>query len=555
MTLNKSNILCLVVLFLFLIFGFFVSSGTIVSIYSDIGREFYVPWQMNEGQVLYKDIFNVYPPLGYQLNAFVMNLFSNDINSLFYMGLISSAFAICAVYFISKEYMNNMIAFLLSSLVIFSCVYYPYISNYISPYSYSVLYAMVTFLWAFFFLIKYFKTAKINLFYISSLFYGMSVCFKYEFIFFCLVLIGVICYKKMGLKKGLFSLLCIFFVPILSLATLFIQGCSLSELILALKDIISLSSANSVKALYTNMGFIPSFPTFFAAMKSLFFFALFCSIIFFYSNFIISRKIADIVKILLLIPIPVFIVIIFPLHYATSNAHFLGFGYFSIVILLINLFRKVENKELLLLLNIVAILSCFKCFGAISLSIYGTFFLPILLVNLVASLDTKKYFIPISCVLISLIYLYVKEDIYKFSFWKTDAYKITTNLYSDNNYFSERYSKLIPYINENIKPNEKLLVLPEGCMLNYLTKRKSDNKLYYLIPPNVDVFSQTSIVERLKLDMPKYIIVFSNYYKWYNTTTFANGYGVEIQKFIEENYNVIEEASDKYDKMYKLKEI
>lgn len=553
--LNRTDYIYLFLLFILLIFGFIVSSGTIVSIYSDIGREFYVPWQMNEGQVLYKDIFNVYPPLGYQLNAFIMKIFSNNINSLFYMGLGSSILAIGVIYLISKEYMNNILALLIGSLVIFSCVYYPYISNYISPYSYSVLYAMVAFLWAFFFLVRYFKTEKINLFYFSCLLYGMSVCFKYEFILFILVLLGTIFYKKLPIKNILLSLIGLILVPVLSLITLFIQGCSINDLTVALKDIMSLSSANSVTAFYINIGFIPSISTFIAAIKSLFFFSIFCLIIFFYSNFIISRKISGIVKIILLIPITVFVILILPFHYAVSNAHFLGFGYLSIVILLINLFRKVENKELLLLLNISAILSCFKCFGAISLSIYGTFFLPILLVNLIASVDSKKYLIPLCCVLVSIIYLYVKEDVYKFNLWKTDNFKISEKLYSDNNYFSKRYSELIPYINANIKPDEKLLVLPEGCMLNYLTKRKSDNKLYYLIPPNVDVFSQNGIIERLRENMPEYIIVFSNYYVWYNTTTFANGYGVEIQKFIEDNYNIVEKASGKYDKMYKLKEI
>ena len=553
--LNRTDYIYLFLLFILLIFGFIVFSGTIVSIYSDIGREFYVPWQMNEGQVLYKDIFNVYPPLGYQLNAFILKIFSNNINSLFYMGLVSSILAISAIYLISKEYMNNILALLVGSFIIFSCVYYPYISNYISPYSYSVLYAMVAFLWAFFFLVKYFKTEKINLFYISCLLYGMSVCFKYEYLLFGFVLIGTMYYKKIPVKKVLLSFFSIILVPVLSLINLFIQGCKINDLTVALKDIMSLSSANSVTAFYTNVGFIPSVPTFVAAMKSLFFFFLFCLIIFFYSNFIISRKFSGIVKIILLIPIPVFVILILPFHYAVSNAHFLGFGYLSIVILLINLFRKIENKELLLLLNITAILSCFKCFGAISLSIYGTFFLPILLVNLIASVDSKKYLIPLCCVLVSIIYLYVKEDVYKFNLWKTDNFKISEKLYSDNNYFSKRYSELIPYINANIKPDEKLLVLPEGCMLNYLTKIKSDNKLYYLIPPNVDVFSQNGIIERLRENMPEYIIVFSNYYVWYNTTTFANGYGVEIQKFIEDNYNIVEEASGKYDKMYKLKEI
>lgn len=471
------------------------------------------------------------------------------------MGLGSSILAITAIYLISKEYMNNILALLVGSFIIFSCAYYPYISNYISPYSYSVLYAMVAFLWAFFFLVRYFKTEKNNLFYFSCLLYGMSVCFKYEFILFILVLFGTILYKKLPIKNILLSLISLILVPVLSLINLFIQGCSVNDLIVALKDIMSLSSANSVTAFYTNIGFIPSVSTFIVAIKSLFFFSIFCLIIFFYSNFILGRKIPDIIKLLLFLPIAVFVILILPFHFATSNAHFLGFGYLAIVILALNLFRKVENKELLLLLNITAILSCFKCFGAISLSIYGTFFLPILLVNLISSVDSKKYLIPLCCVLISLIYLYAKEDIYKFNLWKTDNFKISEKLYSDNNYFSKRYSELIPYINANIKPDEKLLVLPEGCILNYLTKRKSDNKLYYLIPPNVDVFSQNGIIERLRENMPEYIIVFSNYYVWYNTTTFANGYGVEIQKFIEDNYNIVEEASGKYDKMYKLKEI
>jgi len=77
-----------VILFLLnlLIFTFFYGK---TSLFSDVSRELYIPIAMNNGEVLYKDIFNVYAPLGYQINEIIIKLFSDKINTNF-MGVIPS---------------------------------------------------------------------------------------------------------------------------------------------------------------------------------------------------------------------------------------------------------------------------------------------------------------------------------------------------------------------------------------------------------------------------------------------------------------------------------
>lgn len=53
----------------------------------DVSREAYIPWQMLKGKVLYKDIFNVYGPLGYQINAIAYALLGVKLQYALFNGL------------------------------------------------------------------------------------------------------------------------------------------------------------------------------------------------------------------------------------------------------------------------------------------------------------------------------------------------------------------------------------------------------------------------------------------------------------------------------------
>ena len=72
------------------IFAWFGSAYVIKPII-DSGREFYIPVRMLGGEVLYKDIFNIYGALSYQINALALvndfrsaEFWTNRLNRRFY---------------------------------------------------------------------------------------------------------------------------------------------------------------------------------------------------------------------------------------------------------------------------------------------------------------------------------------------------------------------------------------------------------------------------------------------------------------------------------------
>ena len=69
---EKKDFIFLSVLFILFLLMYCFSQGSTYGINSDIGRELYIPWQMNQGEIVYQDIFHVYPPLGYIDNAFFL---------------------------------------------------------------------------------------------------------------------------------------------------------------------------------------------------------------------------------------------------------------------------------------------------------------------------------------------------------------------------------------------------------------------------------------------------------------------------------------------------
>ena len=90
------------VFFIFAIsaFLFFLFYGKQDVYLVDVGREAYIPWQMLKGQLLYKDIFNVYGALGYQINAILYYIFGVHLNTLYFAGFFNSLIILYSVFFI-----------------------------------------------------------------------------------------------------------------------------------------------------------------------------------------------------------------------------------------------------------------------------------------------------------------------------------------------------------------------------------------------------------------------------------------------------------------------
>lgn len=146
----------------------------------DVGREAYIPWQMLKGQLLYKDIFNVYGPLGYQINAIAYAILGVKLNTLYIMGVLNSLLILISTFFIAHLFIKKKYAIIVSALTLFVCVFTVKHFNFIYPYSYSAVYALTGFLFSLLAMLLYMQKDKKLYLYLSFLFAGFSFANKIE---------------------------------------------------------------------------------------------------------------------------------------------------------------------------------------------------------------------------------------------------------------------------------------------------------------------------------------------------------------------------------------
>lgn len=491
---NKQDFLYITVLIIFCILLFFIFGKNIYSPYSDIGRELYVAEQVKNGEVLYKDIFNVYFPLGYWLNAVFIKLFGSNLNTFYGIGLTFSILTIIPFYLINKIYTNNHLAFFITLFIITSCTFYPSISNWITPYSYSILYALCSVIWAFYFLLKYIDTKNNKYLYLGSFFTGLSICFKYEYIAFVLILLGFSIYKKNVIKP----ILILGLIPLTVIAILFIQGCTIEDLFQSFNYMCGIASSNSAKYFYQFAGITLSIESF------------------------ISN--------------------IFKLLHPDYKSIFGLICFVNTIIFVITLIKKQFKLSLLLL---TSILTSIKSLGGISLEIYGTYFFPLLFMGLITTIYGKEN--KIKTIIVSIICLMLSISYFKYGLSEQIKYtKINTHKGEIviPKVFKNSTIDIIDYISKNTKESEKVLILAEGTLINYITNRKSDNFLYYLIPPNTEIFGNDFIIKKIQEKKIDYIITTNIQYPWYNEKSFMTGWGNKYLNLIQEEYKQIDIIGD-----------
>ena len=102
---KKYNLAQLLLIFTVCLVLFVLYFGKQGAYMVDVGREAYIPWQMLQGKLLYKDIYNVYGPLGYQINTVAYALFGVHLNTLYFMGFLNSLIILFSTFYISKLFL------------------------------------------------------------------------------------------------------------------------------------------------------------------------------------------------------------------------------------------------------------------------------------------------------------------------------------------------------------------------------------------------------------------------------------------------------------------
>lgn len=493
----------------------------------DCGREAYYPTQILLGKVLYKDILNIYGPFSYLFNAILFKVFGFNLNVLYIAGCISTMFISWLIYLIAKRFLSPFLSFSIAVFTILTGVLTHYLSNFIFPYSYAMLYGIVSFLFSVLFLLKYEADKKNKYLYISSFFAGLCIANKYEFVpYLIVILYAMIKVKPLGFKQYFYTVFLGLFMPALCFGILFLQGLGVNDIINTLLIYRKMAQSHTLQYFYGHSGvyFSPNMlqAELFVTAKTLLVLAGF------YTGFNMKNKFLS----TFLIILSSFLIIMWtnPLS-------------FSLIPLLIVVFAILDIKNIksniqLQLLVLSAVCLSFKVFWGLITADYGLFLIGFLLITIIALIKDKFRYKSINYKAIG-IYLILSATVLSLN--NLDGNKelpIKTsrgNIYAETS-LANSSLELIDYINKKTNKNDTIVILPEGAMINFITQRQTDNYYTSLIPLYVEVFGETNIINHFKQTRPEYII-FNNW----NTNEYyfahiCQDYAVSFCNYVAANY-------------------
>lgn len=113
---------------------------------TDFGRELYVPWQLAEGKVLYRDIASLFGPLSSYVNAAFFKAFGVSLTTLVFCNLAILSLMVAGIHYLVRTTCGVLVATLvtLSVLILFGFGHYVAVGNYnfVSPYAHEATHGM-----------------------------------------------------------------------------------------------------------------------------------------------------------------------------------------------------------------------------------------------------------------------------------------------------------------------------------------------------------------------------------------------------------------------------
>ncbi len=541
---HKADIIALsVITFIFLFFSSINIQRPSGVIY-DIGREAIIPQLILEGKILYKEIFAMYNPLSYQINAVLYYFLGTSLNTIYSICLVNTYLIFLGGYILSRQIMTVFSSGVVCLIMLSSCI----LCVYLFPYSFGIVYALCAFIYFALFSVLYLKSTegktKRIYSYIASFLMGLSLAFRFEYVLAYIPFFILLVYKKSSFKQIIVNLTLLFMPSIISWGVLFLQGFNIQDFQNYLNFGINLFASEEQKS-FQKGGASP-----FALFEHLSF--TLCIAVLFFTTFFVNDKTLKLIKSLTSYKkvLAIFFYLLFYAAITMLIVKLFLYRFFAITCLIciyiaIVTFKKNDTKNnCIFLLSLFGILSSVRV-GCLYYHFYSIFYILVPIIACYAYfIDSKMNFlrsenkknIVIFLIIISLI------NISYFSFKMLFLVKITTpcgNIYAEEN-VAKVYNSAINWINKNTKPDESILVLPEAPMLNFMTNRQTLSKYYQLLPNHIKAIGgEEKIIKDFVVNPPDYIFIQSIDYHGYGKNYFGIDFGKDIFIYIINNYNLV----------------
>lgn len=513
----------LIFLWLFCILGLLFFCGHYQGILIDFGREVYYPQRILQGKILYKDLFNIYGPLAYQINAVLYKFFGAKLSTLYGAGVLCSLLTVSGIFLIAKKFLSEFLSFGIGLFSLAVGVTTSVIFNFHFPYSWAVLYGLVAFLFSLYFLLNFCDDKNSTNLCISSFLAGICITCKYDFILYGIIVLFLIIKEKNF--KALLSFLS---VPFISFGILFIQGLRLSDLANFLIVIKAMAKSKTLTYFYQNSGI------YFHPKALVTDFLLFLKFVIPFSAILAGVYLFNRNKIGS-ISLQIFGWVTF-LWFFTEKYQ-IAFGFLPLVLLIFALFsyKKFDFKLFILVLSALA--AGAKVFWVLILQSYGNYYVPIILIAFLALLFTylpkKLEKVVAIYVIIAGLFIFISN----FSALSLPQYKITTErgtIYTQK-YIADSTNQLINFLKNQ---NGNAVIFPEGMSVNFLSNTISDDYYNSLLPLYVETFTEEKIINHYRENLPEYVIFNNLNMKDYYFKYICEDYALDFCRFVKDNYEM-----------------
>ena len=531
---NKNLIILLLITSICLYF----SIGHVANIFLDVGREIYYPKEILAGKILYKDLFCIYGPLSYQINATAYKIFGENLNSLYIMGSISTLSIITFIYLISKKFLSEKISFIITLFVIFTGCLATRIFNFTLPYSYAVIYGLVSFLISIYFLISFTEDKKEWKLLVSSVFCGLSIVNKYDFLPYIIPVLYVI-FKTKNIKLIIKSLTLGFLAIFTPFLVLFLQGLQFQNLIDSINVIKDFTNTESLQNFYKTQGVYYNqrlwSDWFFRIIGNLFYLA-----IIYFSFWFLDKK----NWVMKIVGGGLFLLAFYLVFLHATVADYLFLTFLTTLFLI---FKFQKNTYAQNLFIISSILISLKSFWGLSHGNYGLYYVGVILISFFIFLTNnfdKKIVKTFSFFLLFMAISYANSNLTSLDFVKVKLITEKGVLYTHNNW-GKLINELIIYLDKLKEENPKIGIFPEGLTINFLTSKQNQAEGFYnsLIPLYVESFGDEKLIEHFKKEKFDYIIFYNYLFGEYKTGAICNYYAKDFCSYVFSNYTLAEQLT------------
>ena len=549
-------------------------------IFVDFGRELYIPWQINKGCILYKDIAHLCGAFSQYLNALLFKIFGASLRTLVFFNLCLIALLTFLIYRIFHKITDRLTATVtaLTFLLLFAFSQYVGIANYnfVCPYSHETAHGVIlSFLAIYLFMIYLTQGRSLWLGLIGII---LGIVFLTRAEIFAAVFPAVFCglfwaaiIKKPPFKQ-IFKLFGIFFLgfslPILGFLIYFWQHMpfagALSAVLNNYRIIFSSSLALNPFA-RRGFGFDAPLENF---NKLLFFSIWYLSItaLLLFVSWLINRLKNK--KARIAISILSFLAIIKLSAVAYNKISWLDiFRPLPLIMFTLSIYlffrvlrlrkdyQQARNFIVAFVLTLFGFFLLFKMILNTRVYHYGftlalpaslllaaifVYYLPLLSKRLSANAGWTRWAGLLLIGLCLFHYLNLSRWIYSFKTYPVGSG--SNMMLSFNPQVSDMgvvMNDAIKKIEEITKEGETFIVAPEGIMLNYLTGHRYPSSFYDFTPSTIEMFGEDKILESLRKNPPDYFIITEKDTTEHGGRYFGQDFGKRIFEWIENNYKPV----------------